>query len=109
MEMFQEAGAFAYVGFALFCGGLFSVAKGKPVVLHIAAAILAVAMIGDGLGQRLVCEAIERTPDMADKVKFLSLGTREATANLVLGGLWVVLLLAVDAAAKLARRIPGEG
>lgn len=104
MSLFTEAGVFSYVALALFCGGLFDVARAKGRAASWAAAIGGVALFGDGLGQRLVAAAVERTPAIDDKVRFLAAGTAEATANLVIGGALIVLLVAIDAAATAARK-----
>jgi hypothetical protein len=104
MSLFQEAGVFSFVALALFCAGLFDVARAKARAPSWAAAIAGIALFGDGLGQRLVAAAVEKTPSIDDKVKFLAIGTAEATANLVLGGVFILLLIAIDAAAGAARK-----
>ena len=108
MHLFQEAGMFAWVALALFCFGVVDVVKGRARAPSIAAAIAGVALFGCGLGQRLVAAAVERTPSLDDKVRFLAAGTAEATANLVLGGALVLLLLALHAGATAARRPPSS-
>lgn len=104
MQLFVEAGIFSWLGLALFCGGIVDVLRGGARTTTFAAAAAGIALLGAGLGQRMVAAAVERTPSLEDKVRFLAVGTAEATANLVLGGAFVLVLLAFRGAFSLARR-----
>ena len=104
MQLFLEAGVFSFAALALFAVGLFDVARGKGRTPTWAAAIAGVSLFGCVLGQRLVAEVVAWTPAIDDKVRFLAEGTKEATANLVLGGAFVVVLLAIDAAISWRRK-----
>lgn len=104
MQLFQEAGAFAYVALAAFCAGLYLVVVQRSrQAPAFAAAILALGALGGGLGQRMVDRYLEGVPDLPTKIAVLSAGTREATANLVLSGLLALLLLGVATAAARLR------
>jgi hypothetical protein len=68
-----------------------------------AVAALAGGMLGMALGQQKVDAAFRRMSelDLATRVKILSVGTREATANLLFGAGCALLLLAVGTALAL--------
>ena len=109
--MVTEAGVFGLVSVGLFIGGvLFTVtvgrARGNPfaVALPVGFFILAAGQLGQGLGQRLVRDAVERVAPLADKVALLNLGAGEAAANLVLSGACALLLGLVAGAVALASR-----
>ena len=108
MELFQEAGIFAYGGFAAFIAGLILIARRPRGALSTgvaaAAMVVGLSMVGQGLGQRLVDRAVEAEPDPALKVATLSMGTREAAANQLLGGLMAVVLVGVGAGVGASRR-----
>lgn len=111
MDLFTEAGVFAYVAFLVFLGGLVAIVRAPPKgagplgrAAAAAALVMGLAMAGQGLGQRLVDRAVEAEPDNARKVAMLSMGTREASANQLLGGLMAVALIGLGAGVGAARR-----
>jgi len=97
MDMFTEAGIGAVISLALFVVGLVTAARGGGRPDALAGAIVAVGAIGTGLGQRLVARAAEAAPTLGDKVEILAVGTREATANLVVAGTLALVLIVVAA------------
>ena len=70
---------------------------GRPASVATAAAAVALAggMLGMALGLRKVDHAFQTTTgfDLALRVKILSVGTREASDNLLVGGACAVLLV----------------
>lgn len=108
MELFQEAGFFAYFALITFCIGLVQTirqpAKALPTAVVFAAAVLALGLLGNGLGQQLVNQAVLAVPDPAQKVVMLSIGTKEATGNLILGGLFALAQLGVGGAVAFAKK-----
>jgi Mn2+/Fe2+ NRAMP family transporter len=103
MDMFTEAGIGAYVSLTLFIVALVRSAKSGARLEPWATAIVATGALGAGLGQRLVARAAELAPTLPEKVTILSIGTREATANLVVAAMFALVLLivmAVSAAMK---------
>ncbi len=100
MELIREAGFPALISLALFCVGLVHIARTRRLQIGTAWAALvgAVGMMGSALGQRVVDKAIQGVDDVAHQVKWLSAGTAETTANLMLSGA-MALLLVVSAAA----------
>jgi disulfide bond formation protein DsbB len=107
MDLFTEAGVFAYVGLIVFVGGLVAIVRGpKRAVTRGAAAaiiVMGLGMAGQGMGQRLVDRAVEAEPDNARKVALLSMGTREASANQLLAGLMALALIGVGLGVGAAR------
>lgn len=69
------------------------------VAAAFAVAILAQGAIGLGLGQRNVDAAVMATDaaNLASRVEIVSIGTREASANLLLSGACATLLLLAGA------------
>lgn len=108
MDLFTEAGAFAWISLALFSAGLFVVVRGRvpapAAATALAVAIVACGLVGDGLGQRLVDRAAREAPELETRVAILSAGTRETSSNLVVSGLLALALLGTGAAVGLARR-----
>lgn len=102
MQIFAEAGVFAFVALALFLGGVVAAARDKAVEPW-ALSILAAGAVGVGLGQRLVASAVDATDALEDKVAILSVGTREVSANLLIAGTFAGLLLGVAVVARLRR------
>lgn len=108
MSLFTEAGIFSLVGLALFVVGLILIVR-KPAGAHqvvalMAPAIVAVGLMGAGMGQRLVDRYLETITDPAEKVVILSMGTREATANHLLAGTMALALVGIGAAVGRASR-----
>jgi hypothetical protein len=69
-----------------------------------AVAVLASGALGVGSGQRRVDPFVQQLPkdDLATKVEILSIGTREASANLLLSGGCAMLLMMIGGALALA-------
>jgi len=65
---------------------------------------LALGQLGQGLGQRLVRDAIDKVPALDKKVDFLNLGTGEAAACLVVSGGAALALCIVALGVSLADR-----
>lgn len=107
MDLFIEAGVFAYVGFALFVIGIVVALRAPKRAAKnaglVAAAIVALGIAGAGMGQRLVDGAVSKEPDLNKKVEMLSLGTREAAANELLAGMFALALLALGAGVQTLR------
>jgi|GEM_PF-1384525 len=92
MQLFNEAGVFAVVCLVLFVVALVRVhlassSSRASTGATWSALLCAVAVAGAGLSQRLVDAAVAQAPTALQKVELLSLGTREAHANLLLGGI----------------------
>lgn len=108
MQLFIEAGIFAWVGVALLIGGLmYAVVRPEPgtrAAKEIAVIVLAVGMLGASLGQRMVDRAVDAEPELAKKVLMLSVGTRETSANLLLAALFALALIGVATAVERAGR-----
>jgi hypothetical protein len=107
MSLLTEAGIFGYLAVITFAAAVFSLIRSKDplrVAPSWAAGVAGLGMIGVGLGQRLVDAYLDRVPDLAEKVVVLSAGTREASANLLLGGICAVGLLAFGAVLSASRR-----
>ncbi len=108
-------GAFASLFFAL--AGLAAILtvgrkSGRPgsIAAAFAVAVLAAGALGVGTGQRKVDHAVREIPagDVAQRVEILSLGTREASANLLLSGSCAITLMIIGGGLALvaARRRP---
>lgn len=91
MQIFVEAGAVAFVALALFVMGLMARVRGQSVDAWVMG-ILAAGAVGVGLGQRLVAAAVDAVTDLGAKVDILSVGTREASANLLIAGVFAGVL-----------------
>ena len=108
MDLFLEAGIFSIVSFVIFLAGIVLCLRRPRQALvtacATAAVIMGLSMIGAGLGQRLVDRAVEGEPDSAKKVAMLSMGTREAAANDLLGGLFGMSVVLLGSAVHLARK-----
>lgn len=104
MNVVMEAGPLALLCIVLTLVGLavtvvFGRRSGKAgaTSASFAAAAASVGLIGAALGQRAVAAAVERAAsDQA--VATLSLGTREASANLLVAGVCALLLVITGAA-----------
>ena len=107
MEMFIDAGIFAVFSLVAFVAGLILTVRAKDparVSTALAGLILALGLMGAGLGQGLVDNYIGQVEPLDKKVAILSAGTREATGNHVLSGGMAALLLALGAAMSRSRR-----
>jgi hypothetical protein len=109
MDLLREAGIFGPLSVLLFLSGLtvtLTLGRARGAVVATATpfilAILAAGQLGHGLGQRLVRDAIEKVPELAQKVSFLNIGTGEAAANLVVSGAAAFLLCVVAGLVGLA-------
>ena len=112
-QLMHESGYGAWLSLILALAGLaatFTVGRrsGRPgsVAAAFAAAVLASGQLGVGGGQRKVDAAVQSIPaaDLATRVEILSVGTREASANLLFSGACAMLVLAVGGALGQARR-----
>lgn len=107
MELFHEAGVFAYVSAVAFVTTLVFAVKRPDRALARASVgacvIFAVGMVGSALGQRLVDRALPEVPSVEQKVTILSAGTRETSANLLLAGMFSLALLGVAGGVSAAR------
>jgi len=103
LELFQEAGFAAWLCTGLFIAGVAMLAIKRANVTPYAVAIVAAGVMGQGLGMRLVSKAAEGAPSLAEKVTYLSLGSKEAAANLIIGGVLALILLAVAGVAAKVR------
>jgi hypothetical protein len=108
MDLFVEAGWFSWVMLAFFVGGLIAVVR-KPENAQKTAGLFAIAvcaagLTGAGLGQRLVDKYLEKVEDTREKVVILSAGTREATANHVLAGMFGLALMGIGTAVSAVRK-----
>ncbi len=116
-QLMHESGFGAWLSLILALAGLAATVtvgrrSGRPgsVAAAFAAAVLASGQIGAGGGQRKVDRAVQATPaaDLATRVEILSIGTREASANLLFSGLCALLVSAAGGALALGRaRRPG--
>jgi len=108
MNLFVEAGMFAWVGLALFVTALILIVRRPTSAHHIvslmAPAIVAAGLMGAGMGQRLVDRYLETITDPAEKIVILSMGTREATANHLLMGTMALALIGIGAAVSRASK-----
>ena len=117
IDIIRECGFAAWLSLLIFVGGLaavFTVGRkvGRPgsVAAAFAVAVIASGALGIGTGQRLVDRAAMGQTELAKQVEFLSIGTREASANLLLSGACGLLLMAVGGGMALAgaRRESGK-
>ncbi len=102
MSYFHEAGVFSLLALGAFVVGLgvtvWAKDRAGQLAPRFAAAVMGLGMLGSALGQRLVDNAVQRTPELAEKVMMLSVGTRETSSNLLLAGGMALLLLLVGVA-----------
>ena len=107
MHLFHEAGMFSYGVAIVFFVALVVAVRGRvePVRAASVASVVMVALglLGAGAGQRLVDAAVQSTTSLEERVLLLSIGTREAAANLLLSGVLVLLLLAIAGGVALAK------
>ena len=108
MDLFIEAGVFAYACLILFVGGLIATARKPKQALSRAscAAVLVVGLgiVGQSVGQRQVDAAVSAHPDQAAKVMLLSAGTREASSCSLLAGVMALLLMGAGAGISVVRQ-----
>lgn len=111
-QLMHESGYGAWLSLILALAGLaatFTLGRrtGRPgsVAAAFAAAVLASGQMGVGGGQRKVDRAVQGLPesDLATRVLLLSVGTREASANLLFSGTCAMVVLAVGGALALGR------
>jgi hypothetical protein len=111
-QLMYESGYAAWLSLLLAVAGLaatFTVGRRSgragSVAAALAAAVLASGQIGVGGGQRKVDRAVQGTPesDLATRVAILSVGTREAAANLLFSGLCAFLVSAAGGALALGQ------
>ncbi len=108
MNLFLEAGLFAWGAFAVFLIGLVVLVRSKKnAVLNavvLAVSILALGEVGAGVGQRLVATAVQNIASLDEKVLVLSMGTKEAAANHLVAGTLAFVLVAIAVAVVGSRR-----
>ncbi len=111
-QLMHESGYGAWLSLILALAGLaatFTLGRrsGRPgsVAAAFAAAVLASGQLGVGGGQRKVDRAVQSTPesDLDTRVAILSVGTREASANLLFSGACALLVSAVGGAVALGQ------
>jgi hypothetical protein len=102
MTLIHESGFGGWLTLLLFIGGLaaiFTVGRklGRPgsVAAAFAVAVLASGSLGIGTGQRAVDRYVQNQTEIGQRVEGLSIGTREAAANLLLSGAGGLLLMAI--------------
>ncbi len=106
MTLFSEAGVGAIISLGLFFVALVALAR-QGRVEPWATAILATGAIGAGLGQRLVAAAAEQAETLPEKIAIVAVGTREATANLIVAGTLAMMLVVVGAIATRMKSAEG--
>ena len=111
-QIMHESGYGAFMSLILALAGLAAtltvgrrIGRAGSVAAAFAAAVLASGQLGVGTGQRKVDQAVQATPasDLATRVQFLSVGTREASANLLFSGACAMVVLAVGGALALGQ------
>lgn len=109
LELIHESGVGAWFSLLITIGGLAAVLTvgrriGRPgsVAAAFAVAVLASGAIGVGTGQRKVDRAVMDSQDLAQRVEIVSIGTREASANLLFSGMCAQLVMIVGGALALA-------
>jgi hypothetical protein len=104
MDLIRESGWGAWFTILIFVAGLAAVftvgrARKRPgsVAAAFAVAILAAGALGMATGQRSVDRAVHSLPetDLAQKIEWMTIGTREAATNLLLAGAGAMLLVAI--------------
>lgn len=106
-----ESGFAAWVTLFLTVAGIAAVItvgrkRGRPggVAAAWAVAVLAAGAMGFATGQRMVDRGIRGIPaESPNRVVMLSIGTREASANLLLSGIAALALCSVGGVLSLAR------
>lgn len=108
MTIIHESGFGAWASLIIFFMGIAAVltvgrAKRRPgsVAAAFAVAVLASGAIGVGTGQRNVDRFVQQTQELGEKVEILSVGTREASANLLLSGGCAMVLVMLGGAMAL--------
>ncbi|HEY6104864.1 MAG TPA: hypothetical protein VIV59_02705 [Anaeromyxobacteraceae bacterium] len=111
-QLMHESGYGAWLSLILALAGLAATftlgrrsGRAGSVAAAFAAAVLASGQLGVGSGQRKVDGAVQATPasDLATRVEILSVGTREASANLLFSGACALLVLTVGGALALGQ------
>jgi len=112
-EFFSHCGFVGYLALALILAGLAVTAtvgrkikRPGSVAAAFAVAVLACGALGFGLGQHRVdsvVSTIERK-DVEKRVMLLSIGTREASGHLILGGVGALVVSVVGGGLALAVR-----
>ncbi len=111
-DLMHESGYGAWLSLVLALAGLaatFTVGRRSgragSIAAAFAAAVLASGQLGVGSGQRKVDRAVQGLPesDLATRVAILSVGTREASANLLFSGACAMVVLAVGGALALGQ------
>jgi hypothetical protein len=107
----QEAGWVSWFAVAATVAGLTSLVsvgrrggRAGSIAASWSAVVVAVALLNASAGQRKVDDAVQRESVSAHQIAMLSQGTREASANLFVGGTCVVLLMAVGGVFTLVQR-----
>lgn len=106
MELLREAGPFGPLAVLLFIAGLAVVVRSRssvsaaPFILG----ILGTGQLGQGLGQHAVRDALDRVPELADKVAILNAGTGEASSSLIVSGACALVLCIVAGTLDFAER-----
>jgi len=112
MELFAEAGIFAYVAAIIFIVTLVLSVRRPARALQRASLgavlVMTIGLIGSSLGQRLVARAVSQETVLENKVMMLNIGTRETSANLMLAGLFSLALLGVAGGLSAARVRPED-
>ena len=103
MQMMMEAGFTSFLSLAVFVAGVACVAVKRGRAEPFAVAIVAIGLLGHGLGVRLVSGAAEAAPSLPEKVALLQVGSAEAAAAGVIAGGFALCLLVLSAAATALR------
>jgi hypothetical protein len=103
IELWREAGFAAWLCLIFFGAGIAVLVTKRGSVSPWAIAVVAAGALGDGLGMRLVSKAAEGAPSLPEKVTYLSIGSKEAAANLIIAGIFALVLLLVGAIATAVR------
>lgn len=110
LELIHESGWGAWptlLAFVVGLGATITLGRrlGRPgsVAAAWAAAVMALAMLGVSTGQRAVDNYVQtRATTIEEKVEAVSVGTREASTNLLFGGACGTLLMIVGGVLSLA-------
>ena len=101
MELLTEAGIFGCVAFIAWIIGMVMILRrpAKAIMHSISVALFVwgLCAVGFGVGQRLVDKAVELQPNVNQKLAMLSQGSKEASGNLLLGGIFAISLVGLGA------------
>lgn len=110
MEFITECGVFGYLDLLAAIAGLVTAATwgrkiGKPggVATVFAVALMALGGVGFGAGMRMVEKAVAAA-EAAKRVDLVTIGSREASGNLLLAGLCALAVLAVGGVLTLMQK-----